>query len=101
MGDVFLANGFTEDDIYDVADVFDLHKDGYITFDEFCTIVEGEPADGEAGEDAAEPPPDESYTDENLVTAIDMGIQKFKTNIDLRFDSMRKAFLTMDTDRKS
>lgn len=95
MGRVFLTNGFSEDDVYEVADRFDLNRDGYISFQDFVDIVEGsgpEPSDADGGQEA-------DLDDPRLVTAVDFAIQKFKVSMDQRYNSSRKAFLSLDADR--
>jgi Ca2+-binding EF-hand superfamily protein len=97
MGNIFLQNGFAEDDVYEVADRFDLNKDGYISYDEFVSVVEGD--QDEAQEDQEEPPMREP--DPRLITAVELAIQKFKSSVDQRYGSIRKAFLALDTERRS
>jgi len=94
MGRIFLSNGFSEDDVYEVADRFDLNRDGYISYEEFVAIVEG--SDKHQEDRAPEEP---SMDDPKLVSAVDLAIQKFKVSIDQRYNSLRKAFLSLDTSR--
>merc|ERR1711865_722541 len=96
MGNIFLSNGFSEDDVYEVADRFDLNKDGYISYEEFVAVVEGDLQGEEQGEE--EQPLEE---DPRLVTAVELAIQKFKSSVDQRYGSVRKAFLSLDTERRS
>lgn len=96
MGHILLSNGFSEDDVYEVADRFDLNKDGYISYNEFVAVVEG---DADQEEQAAEEPALEE--DPRLVTAVELAIQKLKTVVDQRYTNIRKAFLAMDTERRS
>jgi len=99
MGNVFLGNGFSEDDVYEVADRFDLNKDGYISFNEFVAIVEGDDAQQEQAADA--PAYEEAYEeDPRVVTAVELAIQKLKCCVDQRYSSIRKAFLAFDMDRR-
>jgi len=103
MGDIFLANGFTEDDIYEVADHFDLNKDGYLTYEEFVQVVEGGlQGRGYAEAPIAEPEPREQslMDDPVLVSSVDKAIQKFKIVVDQRYSAIREAFLKMDRERK-
>jgi Ca2+-binding EF-hand superfamily protein len=100
MGNIFLSNGFSEDDIYEVADRFDLNKDGYISFQEFVAIVEG--TDGEQPDDADDVVNEEALEDDpRLVTSVELAIQKFKTIVDQRYTSVRKAFMALNTERNS
>lgn len=106
MGDVFLSNGYTEDDIYDVADIFDLNKDGVLSFEEFVQVVEGglqERAPASEVEPPLEPPEpvERSLMDDPvLVSNVDKAIQKFKIVVDQRYSAIREAFLKMDRERK-
>jgi len=97
MANVLLANGFSEDDIYGVADKLDLNKDGYITFPEFVTLAECE--DHEPDDEGAD------YVDEEeerqRLENVDLAIQKFKQVVDQRYPSLREAFRAMDRDRRS
>lgn len=102
MGDIFLANGFTEDDIYEVADHFDLNKDGFMSYEEFVQVVEGglQGQDVEAPVDQPEPVARDLMDDPILVSSVDKGIQKFKIVVDQRYSAIREAFLKMDRERK-
>jgi Ca2+-binding EF-hand superfamily protein len=100
MGDIFLANGFTEDDIYEVADHFDLNKDGYLSYEEFVSVVEGG-YQGGSGEAPLDESADRSLMDNPiLITSVDKAIQKFKIVVDQRYSAIREAFLKMDRDRR-
>jgi len=101
MGNIFLSNGFSEDDVYEVADRFDLNRDGYISFNEFVALVEGDNAQQNkaANQPAAE---EQSLEDDpQIVTAVERAIQQFKCAVDQRYVNTRKAFLAFDTERRS
>jgi Ca2+-binding EF-hand superfamily protein len=102
LGSVFLHNGYSEDDIYEVADRFDLNKDGYISFDEFCSIVNGDDDDRAGEEQRALPQEDDARNPEDdpqVVSAVDRAIQRFKIVVDQKYSSMRQAFLAMEHGR--
>lgn len=96
MGNIFLNNGFTEDDVYEVADRFDLNKDGYISYNEFVAKVEGDDEKLEAAEDEKTP-----LDDPRVVSTVDLAIQKFRCAVDQRYPTCRKAFLAFDTQRRN
>jgi Ca2+-binding EF-hand superfamily protein len=93
MGNILLNNGYSEDDVYDVADRFDLNNDGYLSFDEFVAVVEG---DGVVQDENQ----GNLMDDPQLLSNVDKAIQKFKIIVDQRYSAVRQPFLAMDRERK-
>merc|ERR1712050_619921 len=87
-------NGYAEDDVYEVADRLDLNADGYLSFEEFVAVVEG---DGAPQEERSMGNP---MDDPQLVSNVDKAIQKFKIIVDQRSSAVRQPFLAMDRERK-
>lgn len=91
MADVFLTNGFREEDVYDASDVFNLNEDGYLSYGDFMAIAQG----------AGVVPSQAGMLPDQDQVNVTLAIQKFKASVEQRFSSMREAFRSLDTSRKS
>eukprot|EP00933_Yihiella_yeosuensis_P081969 TRINITY_DN95694_c0_g1_i1.p1 TRINITY_DN95694_c0_g1~~TRINITY_DN95694_c0_g1_i1.p1 ORF type:complete len:412 (-),score=82.60 TRINITY_DN95694_c0_g1_i1:457-1629(-) len=103
MEHIFLSAGLTDEDVQDVAERFDLGRDGDLSYDEFVSLVEGAEANGyHTGHDnlAQEVPLQHEDRGQRL-ELVDHAIQQFKQAVDRRYYSMRDAFRAMDKSRSS
>eukprot|EP00930_Biecheleria_cincta_P053806 TRINITY_DN3951_c0_g1_i1.p1 TRINITY_DN3951_c0_g1~~TRINITY_DN3951_c0_g1_i1.p1 ORF type:complete len:658 (-),score=115.08 TRINITY_DN3951_c0_g1_i1:71-2044(-) len=104
MRDIFLAHGFSDQDVNEVAERFDLFKDAFLSYAEFVAIVE-------AGEDKARRPKSRegsptprgnSLSPRGVaVDEVDRVIQQFRVAVDRRYSSSAAAFRSISGSRGS
>lgn len=88
MRDIFLMDGFTEEDIDEVADLFDVHQGGNLSYDEFAAIMD---------QHVSRPHERAGHR----VTEVDCALQALRKSVEMRFNSFRDAFRAMDKNRRS
>lgn len=102
---IFLADGCSHEDIDAIAERFDLGREGELSYEEFCALVEGAEADslhpqheGLAREAALIHP---HMDPEQRARDVEAAIQQFRRVVDLRYGGLREAFRAMDKSRRS
>ncbi|CAK0863453.1 unnamed protein product, partial [Prorocentrum cordatum] len=92
---VFLPTlALADADVAAVARRFDLNGDGFVSFHEFATRMEGRDCEGAA---RAEPHREAS----ELNSQADMAMQALRQSLDMKFATQREAFLSLPKDAKS
>lgn len=86
MRDVFLMDGFTQEDVDEVAELFDLKREGNLSYEEFAALM-----------DRGEHRPHERTG--HRVTEVDRALQALRASVEERFNTFRAAFRTMDKNR--